>query len=572
MRTRRLGLILSCALGAAVLAVFLPVSGYDFVAFDDDTYVTENPRVLAGLSASGAVWAFTTMHAGNWHPLTWLSHMLDRELFGLDAGRHHITNLLLHLCNCLLFFSFLRGATGALWRSAFAAALFALHPLRVESVAWIAQRKDGLALFFLLLTLIAYRRYAAARTPGRYAAVCVLYAAGLMAKPTLVTLPIGLLLADVWPLGRGAGTREDAARLAPEQLRARRVLLEKIPLLLVAGATAITVLVAQSRGGAVNTLEEWSARDRLYTTVIGYVTYLGKSLFPAGLAVYYPLPREGFSAAAAAASLAVLIALAAFALAIRRRYPYVWFGWFWYLVTLLPVSGLLQAGTQAVADRYMLLPHLGLSVLASWAAADLLKRAPGLRAVLLPAALGVLLVLSLQTRRQLASWRDSPALFEQALAVTVDNWLIHYNYGTLLASEGRPTEAVPHLEAAIKVKPGDADAQNNLGNLLAGLGRAAEAEEHFRAALASRPDHVQALNNLGVSLLHRGENGLAVTYLSEAVARDPGYVDARFNLGTALMRAGNAPAAIGEFRAVLRLNPADAMARSYLELLLPGSR
>jgi Tfp pilus assembly protein PilF len=553
------GLVLSCALTAAVLITFSAVGGHDFVAFDDDAYVTDNPSVRSGLSAAGVVWAFTSMHAGNWHPLTWLSHMLDVELFGLEAGRHHLTNLLLHLCNTLLLFSFLRAATAAPWRSALAAALFALHPLRVESVAWVAQRKDVLALFLLLLTLEAYRRYASAPSTSRYLAVCTLYAAGLMAKPTLVALPVALLLLDRWPFDRLGGR-------SPQ--RAGRLLVEKVPLLLLAGASSVGTFLAQSRGGAVNSLEMWSLRERLFTALVGYPGYLGKTLFPVDLAVFYPTPKEGVPALAALAACAALAALTALVWTFRRGFPYLEFGWSWFLVTLLPVIGLVQVGTQAIADRYALIPHVGLAVLAAWGLADLLKRAPRARAWLVTGVFPLLFVLSLQTRQQVSTWRDSFTLYRHALAVTADNWLIHYNYGTLLQREGKQAEAQAQFEAAIGARPNFADAHNNLGELLLGLGRLAESEAHLRKAVAAQPGHLQANNNLGVVLMRRGENGGAVKYLSEAIARDPGYVDARFNLASALMAAGERTAAIEQFREVLRLNPADAMARYNLEWLL----
>jgi tetratricopeptide (TPR) repeat protein len=568
MRRRHRSLILALALAAAVLAAFYPVGGNDFVAFDDDAYVTENPRVLAGLSPAGVAWAFTTLHAANWHPLTWISHMLDVELFGLEAGRHHLTSLLLHLGNTLLLFSFLRAATGAFWRSGLAAALFALHPLRVESVAWVAQRKDVLALLFLLLTLSAYRRFVSAPSPGRYGATVALYAAGLMAKPTLVTVPVALLLLDRWPLGRLGGLRPGRAERAQERPPASRVFIEKLPFLLLAAAVSVGTFFAQSRGGAVNTIEEWPVRDRLFTALTGYLAYLGKTLLPADLAVYYPVPKGGFTAAAAVASLALLAALTALVLACRRRLPWLEFGWSWYLVTLLPVIGLVQVGTQAIADRYLLLPHIGLAVVASWGLAEFLSPAPRARLVVVPATLLALLALSLKTNRQISHWRDGVTLYRHALAVTADNWLIHYNFGTLLRQQGNLTGAAAELEAAISAKPDLADAHNNLGDVLLALGRAPAAEAHFLKAVEIQPGYLPAYNNLGAALLNRGEHAGAIRYLSEVVARDPGYVDARFNLASAYLAAGDRAAAIREFREVLHLSPADAMARYHLERLL----
>ena len=561
--------LVSLALAVAVVAAFLPVGGHEFVSFDDDAYVTANPEVRGGLAPRGIAWAFTSTRAANWHPLTWLSHMLDVELFGLDAGRHHLTSLGLHLAGTLLLFSVLRAFTGALWRSAFAAALFALHPLRVESVAWVAQRKDVLALLFWLLTMGAYRRYLAAPGRGRYLAVCVLFAAGLAAKPTLVSLPLALLLLDLWPLGRLRPAPAGTPR-RPSRNPAVRLLLEKAPLFLLAAAAAVVTFLAQS-GSAVSSLESWPLPDRAAAALTGYAAYLGKTLWPADLAVFYPLPPEGISAAGRAAalvSLAGLAALTALLLRAWRRAPFLGFGWVWFLVTLIPVIGLVQVGTQSVADRYTLIPHIGLAVLASWGLELLVRALPRRRGALLALAALVPVALAVQTRRQVLTWRDSGTLYRHALAVTSGNWLVNYNYGMLLEEQGRRDEAAARYEEALRARPRFGPAHNNLGRILLAGGRAAEAERHFRQALELDPGLTQARNNLGVVLLRRGDAAGAARQLAEAVRLDPGYVDARFNLASALAAAGERGEAVRQFREVLRLSPGDAMARHRLEGLL----
>ena len=501
-------------------AVYAPVAGFDFVSYDDGVYVYANPPVREGLSRSGVRWALTTRHAANWHPLTWLSHMLDVSLLGTAPGRHHLSSLAWHLVNALLVFMALRGLTGRGRLALLVAAAFALHPLQVESVAWVAQRKSLVSTMFWLLTLWAYGVYA--RRPGlrSYSLVVCGLCAGLMAKPMAVTLPCVLLLMDAWPLGRWVKVPKG------------RLVAEKLPLLLPVAVACSLTLWAQQGGGALRPLAEYPLATRLGHAVTAYAAYLQKAFWPFSLAVHYPHPGPPGTAVLAGA-VALLTAITALALGLRRRAPYLLIGWLWFVGTLVPVIGLVQVGTQAMADRYFYVPCLGLFTAVVWGGAALARRGRTAARGLALAAVVVLACSALRTARHLPVWTNSETLYRHALAVTAANDLAH----------------------------------NNLGMVLLDRGETAAAATHFRAALTIRPLYAQAANNLGITLLADGRAAAAVAQLQQVLKRHPAYRDARFNLALALTAAGRTEAAQRQYTQLLERAPDDAGAHNNLAAL-----
>jgi tetratricopeptide (TPR) repeat protein len=525
-RSRALGVALLLALTAAV---FWPVARNGFVPLDDPAYVTRNGMVRQGLTPATVRWAFTTFHASNWHPLTWLSHMVDVELFGLRPAGHHVVSLLLHGAAAASLFLLLAAGTGTTWPGLLVAAGFAIHPLRVESVAWAAERKDVLAACCWMLTLAAYLRYA--RRPGRarLAGVLLVFALGLTAKPMLVTLPLVLLLLDRWPLGR-LRRRADLPGLVAE----------KAPLLLLAAAASLLTLRAQ--GEAVVPLAAIPARERVASAAVAAVSYLGKTLWPDPLAVYYPRAPGGTALPAAAAALLLLAGIAALVVRAERRRPYLAAGWWWFLVALLPVLGLVQAGEQAMADRYTYLPSAGLFLAAVWLLRDLARHRPRLRATLLAAGLALLVAWGAVAARQVRVWRDGETLFAHALRVTTDNWLVHFSWGGDLLDRGRAAEAAAHLREAVRLRPSFAEGHFELGLAREQLGDRAGAARAYRETLRLRPGHPEAHNNLGAVLARAGDLDGAILEFRAALAARPDFAEARRNLDEAAAeRAAQAP-------------------------------
>lgn len=491
------------ALAALTIAVYAPVAGFGFVQLDDPAYVTENAQVLRGLTADGMAWAFTTGEAANWHPLTWLSHMLDVQLFGVTPGAHHLVGAGLHLLNTLLLFGLLVRLTGARWRSALVAALFAVHPLHVESVAWVAERKDVLSTLFGLLAMWAYVSYVKTPDWRRYAALLVLYALSLMAKPMLVTLPFLLLLLDWWPLARLQQTATPAApaarrrkgRPAPARpagpgllSRAWPLVREKLPLLALAIASSIVTVIVQQRGGAVSTLQTFPFGLRLQNAVVSVVAYLGSALWPRGLTVLYPFP-ESVPGWQVAGALAVLGAVSLIAYRLSSRQPYVCVGWLWYLVMLVPVAGLVQVGLQARADRYTYLPLTGIFIMVAWGGAALVERRPVLRAVAAGTAAAAVAACAVAAWTQVGFWTDNVTLFTRATMITlnVDEFEAHMSLGTSLGNQGRIDEARQHFSEAARLRPQSDAAHCSLGLALARTGRLDEASREFIEALRLNP-------------------------------------------------------------------------------------
>lgn len=584
LRTFRLEILLCLALAAAVGGVYWPATGYGFVNFGDDLYVYANPIVRGGLTGIGLEWAFTTFSDNYWSPVTYISHMLDVEWFGMEAGKHHRTSLLIHGLNALLVFGLLRAATGSRWRSAIVAALFALHPLRVESAAWIAERKDLLGGFFWLAASIAWVRHRRCSL-----VVLALFALGLMSKPMLVTLPFVLLLMDYWPLGRFGNADFFSPRL-------RELVKEKIPLFALSAAVSAITILGQRSVGAIASLAEAPPLMRLENGVLSAVLYLRDTFWPQSLAVLYPYPKSLPPAQVAGAAILIL-AVTWLAFAKRARTPYVWTGWLWFLGTLAPVSGLIQAGSQSRADRFTYLPAIGLTVCIVWGLAELLGES---KRRYLGAALAVLAIvpLAVASRRQLETWRDSTTLFTRALAVTSANAIAHNNLGKALSETGNNREAIAHYRAALDLAPHYAECLNNLGTALAADGqtdtaldvfsavvkqeprygnahfnrgvilgrknRAREAEQAFREALRRGIDtHQSALAHyhLGVILNNRGDHKPAIDEFTGALLLEPSFLDARKNLAIALYNTGQTSDAIHNLKRVLRERPADSDAQ-----------
>jgi tetratricopeptide (TPR) repeat protein len=532
-------------------AAFAPVLSNGFTQFDDGTYVERNPHIKHGLSVATVTWAFTTMRAANWHPLTWLSHALDWSLYGANPRGHHLSSLLLHAANVVLLFLLLDRMTGARFPSTFTAALFAVHPLHVESVAWIAERKDVLSTLFWLLATWAYVGYARAPSQGRLVRVMVLMAVGLLAKPMLVTLPLTLLLLDAWPLDR-------------TDLGWRALLVEKLPLFALSAAACVATFVAQRAGGAVGSMTRFPLGVRMANAIWSYAAYLGKTMWPRGLAAFYPHPGRALSAAAVSWAAATVVAVTAIAVKLRRRHPYVLIGWLWYVVTLLPVIGLLQVGNQGMADRYTYVPLIGIFVAVAWtlAAATAGARLGGAIAAVL-----IVLVLGGLTRAQAAVWHDSVTLFESALASTPPNATALINLGAGLEAQGKASEAMSRYEQALHLDPDNRVAHDRIAGLLAGQGRLDEAAGHYLEVLRRNPRDPATLSNLGIVLAKQRR-------FDEAIARFEAALDAHpddpaavlTDLGNALLLSGRVEEAIARYEQSLRLDPGDAETEANLRV------
>jgi protein O-mannosyl-transferase len=547
---------LAISLVAVTVILYLPVRNYPFIGFDDPGYVTENPRVTGGLTWGSIRWALTSGYFANWHPLTWISHMVDVQLFGMNGGAHHVTNLVLHVANTLLLFVVLFKMTGAVGRSAFVAALFAVHPMHVESVAWVSERKDVLSTAFWLLTMWAYLVYTRKPQFPRYTLVLVLFALGLMSKPMLVTLPCALLLLDVWPLRRAViGQSPRSVWL--------RLVYEKIPLFALAAASSVITYLVQRNSGAVESLNVVPLSVRIANAILAYWMYVQKLVAPRGLGILYPYPSNLFVGTVAAALAAVIAVSVAVALSVRTR-PYLLVGWLWFVGTLVPVIGIVQVGKQPMADRYSYIPSIGLFVLVAWGAVDLLHR------IRVPRVLSPVLsvitvgVYTAVAQRQLEYWRLSSELWKHTIAVTGENYLAENNLGWDLDREHKPTEAIPHYLEAIRLSPRFTGGHANLALVLAEVGRTDEAIEQFREVLKIEPKNHLAYLHMGFALSREGRSDEALSSFAEAIRLKPDYVEAHNGLGLVLARKGDADGAIREYREALRLMPTFAEAHSNL--------
>lgn len=535
-------------------AVYSSVMSHEFVLYDDDVYVTANNMVRAGLTWSGVKWAFTTFAGANWHPLTWLSHMVDVQIYGVDAGRHLLTNLALHILGSIFLFLALKNMTGHRWRSAIVAALFAVHPLHVESVAWIAERKDVLSGFLFMLTLWLYGRYV--RNPvfrGAYAAVLITFAFGLMAKPMLVTLPFVLLLLDYWPL----------RRLGMNTVR------EKIPMFLMATGSGVITYIAQASGGAMKSLARYPLDVRLSNAVLSYARYLSKMFWPTDLAVLYP-----FGPAVAVGwtllVLALLIILTAVLFYAGKEHPWMPMGWLWYGGMLVPVIGIVQVGEQSMADRYTYLPLVGIFVAAVWEIANSVEQYGRLRRVASGLAIVVIVALGLTARSQVHVWKDSRILFEHTISVTENNYLMENQLGFMFFLEGNMEEANAHMANAARIYPAYAEAYMNLGLVLAAQGRMAEAIAKYDEALRWNPNHAVVYFDKGIALMQLQKFQEALDCFNKAIVLDHDYATAHMNAGVALIRLRRFNDALPHFEQAVLLDPQSSESRNNLGQALAG--
>ena len=550
---RRRTALLAAALVAATVLAYLPLFANEFVAYDDDLYVTECPPVRAGVTREGVAFAFGSFHGANWFPLTRLSWMLDAELFGVDARAFHATSLALHCANAVLLLLALVRMTGALGRSAFVAAVFALHPLHVESVAWAAARKDVLSGLFFLLALLLHARLARrGASAGLRAGIAACMAAGLLAKSIVVTLPLALLLLDAWPL----------ARLGSAAAR-RAALREKAWLVALALAAGAATVAAQRAGGALQGLDAIPMGERLANAPVAVLGYLRRAFWPSGLAVFYPHPRAALAASGASAAAAALAAFTAIALAARRRRPWLAVGWLWFLLLLAPVIGIVQVGGQALADRYAYLPLIGVALAVAWGACDL-ARGPGARRAVAAAGLAALAALGTATWRQVGTWRDTRTLFAHALAVTARNAVAHVNLGLALARAGELDAAEEHASAAVEIAPGLAHAHALLGEVRARQGRHEEAIAAYARALALAPGSARWEAEIGISELELGRVDAGAARLFAAARGEGQNATVLANGGRALERVGRADEALVLLREALRLRPDLAAVHGYL--------
>jgi tetratricopeptide (TPR) repeat protein len=623
---------ISLLLAVITLFVFWPVYRFDFLNYDDHDYVTVNSHVQAGLTKQNIIWAFRESHSANWHPLTWISHMLDVQVFGKGAAGPHAINLLFHVANTLLLFLLLRRLTTSTWRSALVAALFALHTLHVESVAWIAERKDVLSAFFFIFTLLAYTKYVEVKEGSHaqarecspphvsrfafhaaffYLLALTCFALGLMSKPMLVTLPFVLLLLDYWPLRRlelvhhstttpplQSTDGAEGTALRPSLLA---LLLEKLPFFLLCAASSIVTLVVQKQGGAVVSLTHSSLSARIGNALVSYVRYLGKTVWPTALATPYP-PGRHWPILLIISSALFLILLTFAAWKLRRTHPYILVGWLWFLGTLVPVIGLVQVGEQAMADRYMYLPSIGLFIIFVWGLYGVLRQWPLPQFAFFAFAALLLIPLGLRTRDQLAYWQNSETLFRHAIAVSKKNWVAFYNLGSFLddkgrfdeaiqqyqkaleidpgnrdplnnigwdlAAKGKYAEAVPYFEQALKAQPGFFEAHYNLGKAYEKLGKIQEANEHYRKVLIAKPDHAAALNNLADAMASRGQFAEAIPFYQASLKAKPEEPVPHYDYANALSRLGRTDDAIDQYRTAVQLKPDYAQARNDLGIAL----
>jgi len=512
--------------------VFGQTLHHDFVNYDDQRYVYENTKITSGPSAAGMAWAFTHVHSENWHPLTTISHMLDCQLYGLRAGGHHFTNVLLHTFGVVLLFLALQRLTAALWRSAFVAALFAVHPLHVESVAWVAERKDVLSGMFFTLTLLAYSAYATAASRKRYMVVMLPFACGLMSKPMLVTLPFVLLLLDYWPLNRVQTSARSHRQRPITRSTIVQLLAEKLPMLVLSAASSIVTVLAQKP--AVGGTAELPVYVRINNAFVSYALYVWQMIWPAKLAVFYPHPENRLPVWQILGAIAALALLTAMTVALRKRAPYLVVGWLWYLGMLLPVIGILQVGWQGRADRYTYLPQIGLYVAIAWGAADLTAKWRYQREILGATAAVVILALGWRAAVQTSFWRNSETLWAHALRATPQNDVAENNLGIVLLQKGRVDEAISRFEAAIRIRAENAPAHDNLAKSFLRKGQLADAMVHYRKLLEIQPENVEARNIFGTVLIQQGRIREAIEQWEATLRIDPGNGNAKSNLAWVL--------------------------------------
>jgi tetratricopeptide (TPR) repeat protein len=521
-------LVIGIALVAATLAVYAQVHSHEFVDKDDPLYIVESELLHQGLGVATLTQSFMAAHHGNWIPLTWISLLVDHTLYGFEPAGYHLTNVALHAASAVLLFLALLSMTGALGASAFVAAVFALHPLHVESVAWASERKDALSGFFWMLTLVAYARYAAAPSGGRYAATLLALILGLLSKPTVVTLPFVLLLLDYWPLRRFGSAEPRAASSAASP---GSLIVEKLPMIALAAGTSVITFIVQRAAGAMGAdATEFALPYRVANAFESWVIYVKMAVWPTGLATFYPHPLETVSMPAAAVCALALAGVSVFAVVVARTRPYVPVGWFWYLGTLVPVIGIVQAGMHARADRYMYLPLIGLTLIVAWVARDLAGNVEWRKRAVAAAGVAVLVALAWGSWLQVGHWRNTLALHRRAADAVPDNYLAHHRLGILTLAEGQLPESHLHFEEAVRIEPRYLPAQYQLASALANQGEWIRAVTHYEQVLRMKPDHTLALGGIGKAYEHLGRKQEAASYYRRAIRVNPQWVVAVNNL------------------------------------------
>jgi len=562
----------------ATFCIYSQVQDHEFINFDDNILVTESSLVQAGLTNENIIRVFTTTHADGWAPITSISYMLDYQLYGLNPKGFLLTNLFFHIANSLLLFLILFRMTGAIWQSAFVAVVFALHPLNVESVAWVAERKNVLSNFFLLLTIWAYIRYAEKPTTKRYSLVFLLFAFGLMSKSMLVTLPFVLLLLDYWPLERfKLGRREREFKIAQKdkyfngEKNILKLVLEKFPLLILSALCSITTLILfknYTQVGESVAQDPVSILTILTNVMISYFEYLWKMLWPKGLAILYAHPGNTLAVWKGVLCGIALLVITTISIKLIRKAPYFVVGWFWYLGTLIPVIGFITLGPHLIADRYAYLPLIGIFVIIAWGVPELLKEWHYRKNVLKASAGILILTLMPITWIQVSHWKSSITVFKHAIKVTDKKYpnfaVVHNNLGNALSAEQKIEEAISHYKMAIKINPDLADAHYNLGNALVAEGKNEEAISHYKMAIKIKPDYADAYNNLGVALLNAKMTEEAIDYFKEAIRIRPDYAKAYNNLGNALSAERKTEEAISQYKMAIKLQPDYAKAYNNL--------
>jgi len=567
-------LFVSLCLIVAIIIAYAQVSNFDFVGYDDQEYITENSHVQEGLTLDSIIWAFTSFHSANWHPLTWLSHMLDCELYGSNPMGHHWANVQFHIANTLLLFFIFFKMTGALWRSAFVAALFALHPLHVESVAWVSERKDVLSTFFGFLMIFAYHRYVKAPGLKNYLLIIILLSLGLMAKPMLVTFPFVLLLLDFWPLERFQYKKNKNDDLPQPEGTIyygfkgfMRLVLEKIPLFIPVVISSILTFLAQQSSGAVKALGALSIITRTANALVSYVTYVLKTIWPINLAVFYPHPGDSLPVWQIFGAALLIATACIWAVQTSKKYPYIAVGLFWYLGTLVPVIGLVQVGEQAMADRYTYIPLIGLFIFIAWGVPDLLKKWQYRKIFLGLSAVVILSALTIISLSQASHWKNGITLFENAVKVTENNYKAQNNLGTALGPVDID-KAIYHYEESLKIKPNYVRALHNLGTALSERGNYDEAVFYFNKALKINPKRTDVRMNLANVLFIKGKADEAKSHYIEILKTDSENADAHYNLGYVLSTQRNFKEAVFHFREALRINPEYAKAHYFIGNIL----
>jgi len=568
MPNKRHFYIICLFLVVATLAVYWQVLDNDFVHYDDDAYVTENLRVQKGVTFDNLTWAATSSLASNWHPITWISHMIDCQFYGLNPKGHHLTSLLFHVANTLLLLLIFVRMTGALWQSSLVAALFALHPLHVESVAWVAERKDVLSTFFMMLTLWVYTIYVKKGGVRRYLLVVLFFVLGLMSKPMLVTLPFVLLMLDFWPLGRLCHIRDTRNEVTGQHTDERpnifRLVWEKVPFFTLAVVSSVVTFIVQERGGAVKLLEMYSIQTRIINAFVAYIEYIVNMVWPVKLAVLYPHPGNSLPIWKGVVTGLVMVLITVLVIRKARKIQYLAVGWFWYIVTLIPVIGIVQVGSQAMADRYTYITLIGLFVIIAWGANDLLSKWLRRKIWLGTLAAIILPVLIVLTWKQVQYWEDSITLYKHTLKHTSNNFIIYNNLGKVYNDSGKYKEAIEAYKQSTRIAPDYAMAHSNLGVSYNDSGKYKEAIEACRKAIWINPDYAKAYFNLSVAYGESGKYEEAIEACRKAIEIDPDYAMAHSNLGVAYGVLGMYKEAIEKFKQAIEIDPDDVMAHSNL--------